>query len=327
MAPPAAYVNALLSDQMQSVTTDMIRRKRLVEAVELADESRIAADCATDISQGWLTLAKAHTLLLEDMAAVCDGYHRWVNAMKGSLDGKITISDGSGLLLESSRSQGLNTKLCLLRYGKVLLHLGRYQDVLDLLLPLCKTEPSSAILLLVGQCCLRMDRLEDAEDALQEANLLDNRNPEVWAYLSILCLSGSGSLRHAEADAAMAQAVRLGLASPALLRELAGSFMSIDQLLTAEDLIRRAISAETEGLPETDGAGANPRTRKMLGDILAGQNQAAKAVEEYMLILSDEMADADTKVAVASNCLPLLQALGRKNEIVYLNEVMRSMRA
>lgn len=33
-----------------------------------------------------------------------------------------------------------------------------------------------------------MDELADAEDALSEANILNNEDPEVWGYLSLVCL-------------------------------------------------------------------------------------------------------------------------------------------
>lgn len=67
-----------------------------------------------------------------------------------------------------------------LRAGKLLLHLGRYAEALALLFPAGRIHTSSsALLLLIGICCLRLERLEDAEDALLEANVLDNRNPEV----------------------------------------------------------------------------------------------------------------------------------------------------
>lgn len=35
---------------------------------------------------------------------------------------------------------------------------------------------------------MKLEELENAEEALTEANYINNRNPEVWAYLSMICL-------------------------------------------------------------------------------------------------------------------------------------------
>ena len=46
----------------------------------------------------------------------------------------------------------------------------------------------------------------DAEDALTEANLLNNLDPEVWAYLSLVCLQLG---RKAEAEQAYKYATKV----------------------------------------------------------------------------------------------------------------------
>jgi len=48
-------------------------------------------------------------------------------------------------------------------------------------------------------CCCQLGELCDAEDALTEANVLNNLEPEVWAYLCLLCLDTE---RHVEAEQA-----------------------------------------------------------------------------------------------------------------------------
>jgi len=46
---------------------------------------------------------------------------------------------------------------------------------------------------------VQLGELCDAEDALTEANVLNNLEPEVWAYLCLLCLDTE---RHVEAEQA-----------------------------------------------------------------------------------------------------------------------------
>jgi len=53
----------------------------------------------------------------------------------------------------------------------------------------CRVHNSASLFLQLGASCLRAERLEDCEDALAEANLLDNRNAGVWAHLALLCLA------------------------------------------------------------------------------------------------------------------------------------------
>lgn len=36
--------------------------------------------------------------------------------------------------------------------------------------------------------CAQLKEFEAAESALEEANAINNREPEVWAYLSLICL-------------------------------------------------------------------------------------------------------------------------------------------
>ena len=69
----------------------------------------------------------------------------------------------------------------------------------------------------VGICSLRLGQLEEAEDALAEANLLDPLNPQVWGYLSLLCLQ---TQRKLEAEQSFKFASKLNLSDESLLGEI-----------------------------------------------------------------------------------------------------------
>lgn len=227
--------------------------------------------------------------------------------------------------------------------GKLLLQTGEWAQTVKILLYAAQIYTSASISLLLGIAYLRMEKLEEAEQALLQANLLDNRHPDIWAYLCILCIQCGGH-RLAEADACLFQTLRLQQSDPNILRELATSFMAVDKLQTAEDLIRRTIVLETAAMAGTvnpaatasfsstspsrsakSGGGAGSYNRKLLADILAGQNMAAKAIEEYQAVLQDEDSDTALKLHAAQKCSELLHTLGRQEEIAAINQIITQL--
>ena len=52
----------------------------------------------------------------------------------------------------------------------------------------------------------QLDELSDAEEALMEANILNNMNADVWGYLSLVCLRTS---RQVEAEQSYKFAVKV----------------------------------------------------------------------------------------------------------------------
>ena len=145
-----------------------------------------------------------------------------------------------------------------------------------------------------------------SQDALMEATLLENRHPDAWLYLSLVCLASSSTSststtapsgpsgptrpprtlaqRTEEAEQAARQGLRLLATNTPLLRELGAAFMAADRFAVAEEVVRRALAVEV-------GASAtgrpHPHTRKLLADILAVQSQALLAVDEYQQVLAD----------------------------------------
>eukprot|EP00001_Collodictyon_triciliatum_P108886 19123_5 len=58
----------------------------------------------------------------------------------------------------------------------------------DLFLNCCQISPTSLSWLGAGAALYKMELFEDAEVALSEANILDNRNPDTWCLLTLLSL-------------------------------------------------------------------------------------------------------------------------------------------
>ncbi|CAF0849700.1 unnamed protein product [Brachionus calyciflorus] len=104
-----------------------------------------------------------------------------------------------------------------IRLASIYLKEENYEEAKKLFLYPCKNSPSCMSWLGVGICCYRLELLEEAKNALAEANILNNKAPEVWAYLSLICLKTNKPL---EAEQAYKYAIKLNLDNPELLDEI-----------------------------------------------------------------------------------------------------------
>lgn len=75
---------------------------------------------------------------------------------------------------------------------------------------------------------------------MAEANVLNNREEAVWAYLAILCF---GRSRYEEGEQALRQALRLGLCDGSLLTRIGESLRGLGRWREAETCLRRAVVA------------------------------------------------------------------------------------
>ncbi|KAG2456007.1 CFA70 protein, partial [Polypterus senegalus] len=94
-----------------------------------------------------------------------------------------------------------------LRLGSIYLMEKQYHQAKQTYLRACKRSPTCLTWLGLGISCYRLQELSEAEDALSEANILNNRNPEVWGYLSLVCLQTN---RRVEAEQAFKFAIKVG---------------------------------------------------------------------------------------------------------------------
>jgi tetratricopeptide (TPR) repeat protein len=266
-------------------------------AIKSAESAIAVCDNPSDEKLCWLLLSQLQEEYNLPPEEVCASYNRALNI-------------GEEIPLEG-----------ILSFANLLIKSGRLEEALQVALKGCKMYTySSSACLFAGICCLRLDRFADAEDALHEANILDNRNGEIWAYFGLLCL-GLGGHRVEEAEKCLGQALRLNFDNAGILRELASACMSLGKLELAEDLIRRAISVESNS---SEQGKVSAFSRKMLGDILAGQNQAATAVNEYQQVIGDEAADTNLRQRTSEDCLTLLTKLGRREEAIALKQIIDS---
>ncbi|XP_060117001.1 cilia- and flagella-associated protein 70 [Heteronotia binoei] len=104
-----------------------------------------------------------------------------------------------------------------LRLGNIYLERKECDKAKNIFLLASKKSPTCLTWLGVGIACYRLQEMVEAEDALSEANALNNNNAEVWAYLALVCMMGG---RQLEAEQSYKYAIKLGLTNQDLLQEL-----------------------------------------------------------------------------------------------------------
>lgn len=104
-----------------------------------------------------------------------------------------------------------------LRLASIYLQEEQFEKAKQTFLMACKKSPSCVSWLGVGIACYRLGELGEAEDALMEANILNNSEAEVWGFLSLVCLRTG---RKVEAEQSYKHAVKLCLQDSELLAEI-----------------------------------------------------------------------------------------------------------
>lgn len=154
----------------------------------------------------------------------------------------------------------------------------------SMFLKACSTNPSSDSWLGAGRACFALKEYQEAEDALAEANVLNNRDGNVWAHLSLLSLTLGRLL---EANQCIAQALRLGIKDVEIIKALGAAFLNENQNLAAAECFRlvleenpadletrellvSAVTAGSTGYLLNEGAEIKPDNREDMAGVRGG---------------------------------------------------------
>lgn len=105
------------------------------------------------------------------------------------------------------------------RLGIVYAKRKAWKDAKTVFLKCCKEMVSTTSWIYLGMSLLRVGELAQAEDAITQANILDNTNPRIWGLMTILCLT-TGPQRHIQANQSFKTAIDLGLKDVQLIEEI-----------------------------------------------------------------------------------------------------------
>ena len=89
----------------------------------------------------------------------------------------------------------------------------------------CAVRPCASTWLGAGIAYLRLQDYDNADVALMEANVMNNRHAEVWGYLALLALHTGQE--GPEAEQAMLWALRCDLRNLHLLDEISEQYMTL----------------------------------------------------------------------------------------------------
>lgn len=74
------------------------------------------------------------------------------------------------------------------RLGIIYARRKAWKDSKTVFLKSCKETTSTTAWIYLGLSFLRLGELNNAEDAITQANILDNTNPIIWGLNTVLCL-------------------------------------------------------------------------------------------------------------------------------------------
>ena len=174
--------------------------------------------------------------------------------------------------------------LSYMRMARIYLWIGKYYEAKDVLIKACRLTPSTSTWLGLAIACYRQKEVDQAEQALCEANILDPHNPQVWGMLCVVCLEAQPP-KMEEAEMAMKQALKFGLNTSETWPVGYGKFIveQIASLYAKEGRYGPAASMLIRGLESSYA----PSLNKQLGEVYFRNNELSLAATAFAEVVGE----------------------------------------
>jgi len=236
-----------------------------------------------------------------------DNYEAWV--MRGHafyLHGNLFDSEES--YIRALRLKPTNKDPVLQeRLGIIYAKRKAWKDAKTVFMKCCKERVSTTSWIYLGLSYLRLGQLKEAEDAISNANILDNTNPKVWGFMTILCLS-TGRQRLIQANLSFKEALRLGLKDQEIIEEIGDLYTNseeLDQALIAYQKLAEIAPTFADGLRKFAEVLEGPH----------GQHQNIDMAIEYYKKALQLTEGQQNKREIATKMAALYRKMGRDAEL------------
>jgi len=191
-----------------------------------------------------------------------------------------------------------------LRLGQLLIDNGgaeQLERAKQVFLKACTTFSTASSWLGVGIACYMRGQYDQAEEALVEANIADNQNGVVWAYICLTCMQLK---RDDEADKALQFALQRGVDRAVVLQELGVVYVAAGKPTIAEGALRRALMLREDAT-----------VRVSLADAVAAQSRHDDAICEYLKVVESGVAEDETqKTHALEQLVKMLESVNRPED-------------
>lgn len=129
----------------------------------------------------------------------------------------------SALRIKTQGKPALSDPVLEMRLGIIYALRRSWKDAKTVFLKVCKDRMQTTAWIYLGLSFIRLNELAQAEDAISQANILDNTNPMSWALSCMLCLK-YGKQRLQQARFCMQQSISHGIKDGLILEEVGDLF-------------------------------------------------------------------------------------------------------